>query len=77
MRDDLTSLPLSRAAKAYARRRGLASMRRQPRDWLKVVGELTNPPESGRSTAGFKNTDAGGYVGLAAKVVDSLRRRRG
>ncbi len=68
VRDDLPKLPLSRAAKAYARRRGLASLRRQPHDWLKVQAELTNPPGSGRPTKGFQSTDSVGYVGLATEA---------
>lgn len=72
VRDDLPKLPLSRAAKAYARRRGLASQRRQPRDWLKVQAELTNPPGSGRPTKGFKSVDAVGRVGLAVESRDKL-----
>lgn len=84
MRDDIEHLPLSQAAKAYARRRGLKSMKAQPWPWLKVMGELTNPPGSGRPVKGFKSTDAAGPVPRAfesrkfraQKLVEDLLRGR-
>jgi hypothetical protein len=43
MRDDIDKLPLSKEAKAYARRTGLKSMMRQPKDFAVVNAQITNP----------------------------------
>jgi hypothetical protein len=53
--DDIGKLPFSREGKAYARRGGLASMKRQPKDYIKMVAADTN--QKGKM-AGFKNSDA-------------------
>jgi len=85
-RDDIGALPISRQAKSYARRGGLASMKRQPKDYINMVAADTN--QQGKK-AGFKNFDAaekpsGGAVGasgglthkkgesLAQEVVDTM-----
>lgn len=83
MRDDIHTLPISREAKAYARRKGLKAMMRQPKDFLKVNAQLTNPGKPDR----FQNYDdgenaQGGKVGdrnllnrkheTAQAVVDAL-----
>lgn len=54
-RDDINKLPMSREAKSYARRGGLASMKRQPKDYIKMVAADTN--QKGKMS-GFKNSDA-------------------
>lgn len=55
MRDDIDQLPLPAEAKAYARRTGLKSMQRQPKDFQRVNAMLTNPglPDQ------FANRDVG------------------
>jgi hypothetical protein len=58
VRDDIGTLPLSAKAKAYARRKGLKSMMRQPDDFVAVNAEITNP---GKPNV-FKNYDAAGSV---------------
>jgi hypothetical protein len=42
-RDDIDQLPLPPAAKRYARRGGLKSMLRQPKDFLAVNHQIINP----------------------------------
>lgn len=42
-RDDIGKLPLSKGAKAYARRSGLAAIKRQPKEFQKVNATITNP----------------------------------
>lgn len=56
MRDDIDILPLPAKAKAYARRKGLASMMRQPDDFVAVNAEITNPGKPNK----FKNNDVVG-----------------
>lgn len=74
VRDDLDSLPLPPEAKAYARRKGLASMMRQPADFCRVNAMLSNP---GRPDL-FKNYDEGEPVRHAfnesylAKLIGAL-----
>lgn len=65
-RDDIGKLPLPRAAKAYARRHGLRSMMRQPRDFQHVNALLTNPGRPDK----FKNYD------VAAKVLKAIKDSR-
>jgi len=55
MRDDLKDLPLPKAAKAYARRSGLKSMMRQPKEFQKVNAMLMNPGKPDK----FKNYEIG------------------
>lgn len=57
-RDDIGKLPLPAAAKAYARRKGLKSMMRQPKDFTHVNAMLLNP---GKPNV-WKNYDAVGSV---------------
>ena len=40
-RDDIANLPLPASAKAYVRRSGMGSVKRQPKDALRVAAELT------------------------------------
>jgi len=85
-RDDIGKLPFSREGKAYARRSGLASMKRQPKDYINMVAADTNQKAKKNS---FKSFDAeemstGGAMGsknivtkkkmesLAQQVVDSM-----
>jgi len=79
MRDDIDKLNMPDNAKRYARRKGLASMQRQPHDALKVNATLYNFGK----VFGFKNRDAGGQPKLsmntnfsvprtARRVVDSI-----
>lgn len=42
-RDDIAKLPIPKIAKAYARRTGLKSMMRQPKDFAAVNAKLMNP----------------------------------
>lgn len=55
-RDDIGKLPLPAAAKSYVRRKGLASMRRQPRDYLNMVKAVTGVSDK------FSSSDAVGSV---------------
>ena len=55
-RDDIKSLPLSREAKAYARRSGMKALKRQPREFQKVNHQIMNPTRKSRK---FKNRDEG------------------
>ena len=59
MRDDLDKLPLPPEAKRYARRKGLASMKRQPQDFLDMCAAVTNQKDR---QYGFKNKDDAGKV---------------
>jgi hypothetical protein len=85
-RDDINKLPMSREAKSYARRGGLASMKRQPKDYINMVAADTNQKAKKNS---FKSYDAeemssGGAMGsknivtkkktesMAQQVVDSM-----
>lgn len=70
-RDDIGKLPFSKQGKAYARRGGLASMKRQPKDYIKSVAADTNQLSKMGS---FKNYDAaekpsGGSVGTSAGLT--------
>jgi hypothetical protein len=84
--DDIGKLNMSPEAKHYARRGGLASMKRQPKDYVNMVAADTN--QKGKK-AGFRNFDAaekpsGGSMGaspgltkkknesLAQEVVDTM-----
>lgn len=58
MRDDISSLPLPTIAKQYARRKGLRSMMRQPKDFERVNAVLSNPGKVDK----FKSYDAVGKV---------------
>ena len=62
-RDDISKLPLPAAAKRYARRKGLRSMMRQPKDFKHVNALLTNPGRPDK----FKNYDVSGKVHKAFK----------
>lgn len=53
-RDDINQVPIPAAARAYARRGGLRSMERQPKDFARVNAMLTNPGKPNK----FKNNDA-------------------
>ncbi len=53
-RDDISKVPIPLAAKAYARRHGLRSMERQPKDFRRVNAMLTNPGKPDK----FVNSDA-------------------
>jgi len=68
-RDDLKKLPLPPVAKAYARRKGLASMKRQPQDFINVMAAITNQKHLQK---GFKNTDSSGKVPHAFKESVAL-----
>lgn len=52
-RDDIGKLPITPQAKKYARRSGLASMKRQPKDYQNMVAA-----ELGQHYKGFPNKDA-------------------
>lgn len=54
-RDDVWSLPIPAAAKRYARRKGLASMMRQPKEFQRVNAMLMNPGKPDK----WRNYDAG------------------
>lgn len=70
MRDDIGKLNMSPRAKAYARRGGLASMMRQPKDFQKVNAEISNPGKPDK----FVNRDAVGKVKLAMKDSAKIKR---
>lgn len=70
-RDDINSLPMSSAAKHYARRSGLASMKKQPQQYINMVAADTN--QKGKQH-GFRNSDAeemssGGRMGSSNIVT--------
>ncbi len=70
MRDDLKKLPLPKVAKAYARRKGLNAMKRQPQDFINVQAALTNQQSKKH---GFKNDDQGQKVQHAFnEEIDTL-----
>lgn len=54
-RDDIGKLHFSQQGKAYARRSGLSSMKRQPKDYINMVAAETN--QNGKKQ-GFRNFDA-------------------
>ncbi len=64
MRDDLNKLPLPPEAKAYARRSGLAAMKKQPQSFINMVAAVSNQRSKKH---GFKNTDEVGTVPKAIK----------
>lgn len=64
MRDDLKKLPLPPEAKSYARRKGLAAMKKQPQSFINMVAAVTDQKDKKR---GFKNTDEVGTVPKAIK----------
>jgi hypothetical protein len=55
MRDDINKLPLSKDAKAYARRTGLKSMMDQPKQFMKVNAQILNAGKPNK----MKNYDVG------------------
>jgi hypothetical protein len=76
--DDIGKLPISREGKAYARRGGLASMKRQPKDYINMVAAETN--QKGKKNS-FRKYDAeemstGGAMGskniVTKKRTESL-----
>ena len=77
-RDDIGKLPISPEGKSYARRSGLASMKKQPKQYINMVAAETN--QKGKKQ-GFKNFDAeemstGGAMGskniVTKKRTESL-----
>jgi hypothetical protein len=80
MRDDINKLPIPKAAKAYARRSGLKSMMRQPKDFTKVNAMLTNPGkpnkvknyEIGQTTDGKPLSKQKNAIKEAHAIVDKL-----
>jgi len=57
MRDDINTLAIPASAKKYARRKGLKSMLNQPKDYIRVVSDITN-----QNFKGFPNRDKGQKV---------------
>jgi len=53
--DDIWKLPLSRKAKAYARRKGMKALKNQPKQYQAVNAELTNPGKADK----FQNYTVG------------------
>src|SRR4051812_41993420 len=76
MRDDIGKLPLPPAAKAYARRSGLASMMRQPRDFTRVNAMLTNPgkPNVVKNYTAGSSTDGKPVDSMKHAIKDSAQR---
>jgi hypothetical protein len=80
MRDDINKLPLSKEAKAYARRTGLKSMMDQPKQFMRVNAQITNPGkpnkvknyEVGEQTDGKKGAPAKAFKESASEIVDRL-----
>lgn len=64
MRDDLNKLPLPPEAKSYARRQGLAAMKKQPQSFIDMEAAITGQKSKKH---GFKNTDEVGGVPKAIK----------
>jgi hypothetical protein len=62
-RDDIGKIPIPPAAKRYARRSGMAAIKRQPFEFQKVNAQLTNPGKRDH----FQNYDAVGKVQHAMK----------
>jgi hypothetical protein len=69
VRDDLKSLPLPPEAKAYARRSGLAAMKKQPQSFINMAAAVSNQRSKKH---GFKNTDEVGTVSKAIKECARL-----
>ena len=65
MRDDIGKLPIPASAKAYARRKGLLSMLRQPRDYIQMVADVTGQP-----VKGFRNKDASETT--SGRVIEAM-----
>jgi hypothetical protein len=80
MRDDINKLPLSKDAKAYARRTGLKSMMDQPKQFMKVNAQILNPGkpnvmknyEVGEQTDGKKGAPKKAFKESAGQIVDRL-----
>lgn len=81
MRDDINKLPLPDAAKRYARRKGLATMKRQPKEFSAVNAMLTNPGKPNKvknyvcgrtSTGGSLATQKHAIKDSAQRIVDKL-----
>lgn len=72
MRDDINRLGLPRLAQAYARRKGMAAIKRQPFEFMRVNALLMNPGKPNK----FKNYDDGEKVRHAFKeaAVQVVRR---
>lgn len=69
-RDDIGKLPLPTAAKRYARRKGLAAMKRQPAEFKRVNAMLMNPGKPDK----WKNYDVGSSTaGAKGKVPHSMK----
>jgi hypothetical protein len=64
MRDDLNKLPLPPEAKSYARRHGLAAMKKQPQSFIDMNAAVLGEKDKKK---GFKNTDEVGTVKSAVK----------
>jgi hypothetical protein len=56
MRDDLPKLPLPPEAKRYARRHGMAALKKQPQSFIDMQAAITGQRHLKH---GFKNTDSG------------------
>jgi hypothetical protein len=80
MRDDINTLPLSKDAKAYARRTGLKSMMDQPKAFMKVNAQILNPGKPnklknydvGEQTDGKKAPPAKAFKESAGEIVARL-----
>jgi hypothetical protein len=80
MRDDINKLPLSKDAKAYARRSGLKSMMNQPKAFTKVNAQITNPGKPnkvknydvGEQTNGTKGAPKKAFKESASEIVARL-----
>lgn len=70
-RDDINSLPLPAAAKAYARRKGLKSMLRQPKDFAHVNHLIMNPTWKKNR---FQQHAVGTKMGGSGGMKESVRR---
>lgn len=64
MRDDINKLPLPHEAKAYARRSGMRTLKRQPQQFINMVAAVTDQKDKKH---GFKNSDEVGRVPSAIK----------
>jgi len=65
-RDDIGRLPLPPEAKAYARRRGLGALKRQPRQYIGMIAAVTDQKARRR---GFGNKDDGQKSGQKARLT--------
>ena len=75
-RDDISTLPIPASAKAYARRTGLAAMKRQPKEFQKVNAELLNPgkPDKVKNYEVGRTTD-GKRLGAQKLKTEALANR--